>query len=480
MGIVDRVFVERGRKRNPLGSGIITPGSAVFGHDDSTFSPTEYGDYIATSNEVYSAISLRARLMSGLNLCMYSGYGSSRKTIEAGPEFDLFRKVNPYWTLRRLLRMDEMAMGLWGESFWIIEKQNGKPKEIWWAKPDRMKVVPHPSGYLAGYLYEPISGGQPIPFKPDEVIWFRYPNPLDEFSALSPLAAARLAADTSSAMMKSNRNLFTQGLQMGGIIVPDTSNVAFSQQQAEDLEKMLESRFTGADKAHRWGVLRFEAQFRAMAVTPKDAEFTAGLNLTLRQVCNAYGVPAPLLNDMEHATLSNAREYERILWTNSLRPDAEFKASEIEEQLLPMFGGRADHCEFDFSSVASLQESATDAWDRERQAIEVGALTINEWRESKGFPPVEWGDVYWAQVNRTPVDGPEIDQPPTPDPTAEPDAVAADVAAEEERMRVYRKEQAAMMRELSDALRAPRTKVIERDKNGMVTSVTERVNGNAR
>ena len=28
----------------------------------------------------------------------------------------------------------------------------------------------------------------------------------------------------------------------------------------------------------------------------KDAEFIQGLNLTLRQVCNAYGVPAPLLN----------------------------------------------------------------------------------------------------------------------------------------------------------------------------------------
>ncbi len=423
MGFLDRILAERDKKRNPLGDAIITPGDTSWGHDDSQYSPPKYGDYIVTSNEVYSAISLRARLMSGLSLCLYSGYGSSKTTVENGPVVDLLHKVNPFWTLRRLLRMDEMAMGLWGESFWIIEKgKNGAPSEIWWAKPDQMRVVPHPSGYISGYIYRPLSGGQELFFAPDEVIWFRYPNPLDEFSALSPLSAARLAADTGSAMMKSNQNLFAQGLQIAGLITPDGNGVTYSAEQAEDLEKQLKSKFSGAGNAHRWAVLRFDAQFKQMSVTPKDAEFIEGLNVTFRQVCNAYGIPSPLLNDMEHATLSNAREYERILWTNALKPDAEFKASEIEEQLLPMFRGGADHCQFDFSAVSSLQESATEAWDRERQAIEVGSLTINEWRESKGMPPVAWGDEWWAPTNKAPVSdlesapqAPAEQYPPTPD-----------------------------------------------------------------
>lgn len=413
MAILDNIRRERAlieKKRNPLGGALVTSTDVNFGHDDSLFSPPEYGDYIATSNDIYSIISLRARLMSGLTFKLFAGKTSTKTLLSDGPAVELFNKVNPFWTLRRLLRMDEMAMGLWGESFWVIEKNvRGVPTAIWWVRPDRMRVVPSATGYITGYLYTPSQGGQEIAFSADEVIWFRYPNPLDEFSALSPLAAARLAADTSSAMMNSNKNLFSQGLQLGGVISPNSSNLAFSKEQAEDLEKHLERRFTGSDKAHKWAVMRFEAKFSPLNLTPKDAEFVAGLNVTLRQACNAYGVPSPLLNDLEHATLANAREFERILWDHALVPDAAFKASEIEEQLLPMFRGSVDHCEFDFSGVTALQESATEAWSRERQAIEVGALTINEWRESKGKPPVAWGDVYWAQVNRTPVDGPEMD-----------------------------------------------------------------------
>jgi hypothetical protein len=46
-------------------------------------------------------------------------------------------------------------------------------------------------------------------------------------------------------------------------------------------------------------------------------------------------------------------------------------------------------------------------WTRERQQIDGGSLLINEWRKSKGMPSVPWGDVWWAPVNKAPVDGPD-------------------------------------------------------------------------
>jgi hypothetical protein len=144
-------------------------------------------------------------------------------------------------------------------------------------------------------------------------------------------------------------------------------------------------------------------------VTPKDAEYVNGMVTSLRQVANAYGIPTPLLNDPMGATLSNVREYQRQLWEHTLVPDAGFGAAEIEEQLLPMFGrspGRTtvDHVAWDYSKVPALQESASEIWGRDRQMIEVGAKTINEWRVENGMPPVPWGDVYWRPVNKEPVD----------------------------------------------------------------------------
>lgn len=439
MGLADRVAAERARlieHRAELawstGAGSVDPGSRFWGHDDSVYSPQEYGDYLATSNEVYSAASLRARLMSGLRLKLFAGRREDKQEITTGPAYDLLRYVNPFWTQPRLARMDELCMCLWGKSFWAVERDpvTKRPAEIWWMKPTRVKPIPDENDYLVGFWYEPLSGGPRIPFDADEVVWFRYPNPVDEFGSSSPLAPARLAADTSSAMMKSNRNLFTQGMQAGGFIVPDktagNSKVTFSTQQAQELEQHLEKRLSGVDKAHRWAVLRYEAKFLNPQITQKDAEFVEGLQLTARQVWNAYGIPAPLLNDLAHATLANTREYERILWSLALVPDAELRAADVEQQFLPMFGRRAgrpataDHAEYDFGAVPALQESQSAAWARERQAIEVGALKINEWRKRQGLPPVPWGDVWWAPVNKSAVTGagstPQGDTSPTGQP----------------------------------------------------------------
>lgn len=420
MGIVERVRAQRDGPQASwsVGSGALQLIDRTLGHDDETFSPARYGDYLVTSNEVFSAAMLRARAMAGLTIRLYDRDGPEKKEQLAGHEYELLRHVNPFWTRRRLAMMDELSMCLWGESFWAIERdRTGRPSEIWWMKPDRVRPVPDESNYLNGFRYNPVNGGPPIRFAANEVVWFRYPNPLDEFSPLSPIAAARLGADTASAMMKSNRNMFTNGMQLGGIVVPETGKVTFSPEQADDLEKSLSSRFKGADKAHKWAVLRYEAKFHQMQVTQKDAQWVEGLNLTLRHVANAFGIPVPLLNEMSSATLANAREYERLLWTHSLVPDAQLRAEEIVEQFLPMFPTRARWAEFDFSKIAALQESQTEQWSREAQAIERGALTINEWRRSKGMADVEWGDVWWAPVNKSAVTSsdstPEGDTSPT-------------------------------------------------------------------
>ncbi len=399
--------------RWPVGPADVLAWDSQLGHRDE-YSPAEYGDYIATSNDVYACINLRARHMGSLPVRLYQGDDEDKRAVTSGQAFDLLRMVNPFWTFSRLMRMTELSMCLWGESFWAVERPRfGQPREMWWLKSDRVHPVPHEDRYLAGFKYESLSG-EILDFAPDEVIWHRYPNPLDEFAGLSPLAAARLAADTSSAMQKSNRNLFSQGLQLGGVITPPNDRMTFSQEQAEELERGLQSRFAGTDKAHKWAVLRFEAQMQQMAVTPKDAEFVAGMNLSFRQVCKAYGVPPPLLGDMEHATLANVRELQLSLWMDALVPDAMFYADDLKEQLLPMFRqvGRGaprqpDHIEFDFAHVPVLQEAKTATWDRDRQALEVGALTINEWRRKQGMPAVAWGDVWWAPVNKAAVDGPE-------------------------------------------------------------------------
>lgn len=421
MGILDKMKAYTNAKNRSFAPGIAgIPGfESPYGHDKSQFSPEEYGDYLATSNEIYSAANLRARLLSTLPLNLYNGRDANKRAVDKGPASELLRYVNPFWTEKRLARMDELAMCIWGESYWAIERVNGKPSEIWWLKPSRVLPVVHPEKYIKHFKYQPINGGEALTFETNEIVWFRYPNPLDEFTPMSPIVAARLAADSASAMMKSNQNLFVNGLQVGGLVVPK-DKVTFGQTQADDLQLALEKRFRGVDKAHKWMVLRYEAELKAMNVSPKDAEFLGGLSMTLKQIANVYGIPVPLLNEMSGATLTNSREYQSILWTNALKPDAELKAEDIQEQFLPLFKDRqgADHCLYDFSGVEALQEAKSETWSRERQAIDIGRYTINEIRAKNGEPPVAWGDVWWGPIAKFPIDGPDS-KPPVTESVAE-------------------------------------------------------------
>lgn len=431
MGLLERIQARRRGVRPerawPVGKGELIAPDYAFGHDDDQFSPEKYGDYIVNSNDVYSVVALRARMMSKLRLRFFYGSGADKREDTTHRAVAQYQTVNPFWTAERLTRMDEFCMGLWGETYWALEppQRRGQPGEIWWLKPSRVRPVPHETGYIQKFAYHSVSG-EIIMFEPHEIVWQRYPNPIDEFSPLSPLAAARLAADTGSAMTKSNEALFKRGMQIAGIVVPPADKVTFSTEQAEDLERALERRLSGADKAHRWAVLRYEAQFKQMAITNRDAEFVQGLNLSFRQVCRAYGIPSPMLNDLENATLANARDLERMAWDNTLISDAEFRAAEIREQYLTRFPGGPDHCEYDFTQVSALQESATESWTREAQALDRGAITINEWRKSKGYGPVPWGDKPYLPVNKAPV-GPdgqlELPEPKTApaDPANLPD-----------------------------------------------------------
>ena len=133
---------------------------------------------------------------------------------------------------------------------------------------------------------------------------------------------------------------------------------------------------------------------------------------------NAYGIPAPLLNDLAHATLSNTREFERQPG-GTRKGRTMLRADEITEQFLPMFPAARppppDVAEFD-----SLTWRRCSRRDRklgpERQASR-SAMTVNEWRRRHGMAPVAWGEVWWAPVNKSAVSGaesrPEGDTTPT-------------------------------------------------------------------
>lgn len=403
MGIANRIRAAARAYLFP--SELANDPSVRWGRSKEDYQPSEYASYQASSNGVYACSTLRVDLLSSVPLRIYKGLGEARKEVETGSLYDLLQRVNPFWTQKRLWQMTELSLYFFGESFWFIERGasgTGEPKEIWWARPDKVKVVPHPTDYISGYIYEPANGGQPITFAPWEVVWMARANIADEFSGLGNMAAARLAADTSSAAMLENRSMFSKGLSAGGFIMPEKDKPDWTTDQAKAITDDLNRKFTGAGEGRRFGVFRQRVELVKNTISPEDASSLGLLKWSLEDICRASSVPLDLAGGQR--TYENMDAAMKAIWVQAIIPEQMFIGEELKEKLLPMFPGQADSVEFDTRGVEVLQEGATEAWVRADGQLGKGAITINEWRATQGLKPVEWGDTWWKQISLTPAD----------------------------------------------------------------------------
>ena len=373
----------------------------------------DYPSYLQTSNAVYACVNARTKALSSLPLKIYSkrlNKDGHRDEVSTGPARDILDSVNPFWTFTRWMDMTEQALCMWGESFTFYETDGrGRPVEMWWARSDRVTVHTHKNEYVSHFTYDPGDGSK-VRFERNETLWLRYPNINNQWAGLSPLGAARLAADTSSAAMKSNQNIFANGLTGAGIVMPSgTSNL--TEEQGTAVQKSLERKFKGVDNAHRVAVMKFPIDIKQLSLTPKDAEFVALMNLSLEDIARAYAVPIDKVGGKR--TYQNVDDSEKVFWNDCIIPEARFIAAEITEQLLPLFGGDLV-AEFDTSGVAVLHEAETAKWERWKGQIESGAKVINEYRSEEGLDPVPWGDVWWGQSTLIPIDSTEKPTNPVP------------------------------------------------------------------
>ena len=382
-----------------LGAAAIDRAAEVFGVDVSELTPSEYGEYLVTSGAVYTCATMRAQALASLPLRVIR----NNKERTDGNLYDLLHRVNSQWTAARLLEMTELSLCVWGVCYWTLERgDSGRhvPTEIWWARPDSMRVFPDAVNYVKYFEYS--SGGQTIRYMPGEVIWLRYPNPLNEFSGLSPLVAARLAADVATAGARSNRAIFDNAFSPGAIITPAQQGKLWTPEQMRDLRELLDEQLRGANKRHKTLVMREALHVETPTMSPKEAEFLGALKWALEEVCRAYKVPLDLVGGQR--TYDNYESALRAFWSQCIAPEARFIADELTEQLVPMFPGEADRVEFDLSDIAVLQEAEGERWQRAESQIAVGALTVNEWRESVGLPKVPWGDVWWRPASVTAIE----------------------------------------------------------------------------
>ena len=330
--------------------------------------------------------------------------GVWRRWAAAHPAQRLFDGPNPFWSRQRFWHVIEASLCLWGSApAAVFRDGRGAVRELWWLRPNRFRVVPDPAGYISGYLY--VKDGREIALGRDEVVWFRYPNPIEEYAGLSPIAALRMTVDMNVDAIRFNRRFFQNDASPGRVYLK--ADAELTSAQVDELRRRWEQSFAGRDKAHTIAVLDKSADLKTMAISQREMEFIEAQRYTKEEICGAYGVPPVLVGDLRQSTFNNFQQAKASFWDETLIPELELIEAEINDSLMPLLsgphpnplplagegaGGERLVARFDLSGVSSLREDAGGRARRHLQLVQAGILTINEVRAKEGLEPVPWGD----------------------------------------------------------------------------------------
>ena len=337
---------------------------------------------------VYIAINRIAEAGALAPLKVYRLERERRVSIDNHPLERLFSNPNPLTSRFELFEQTLGSLELHGNAYWYLAGDaQGRPREIWVLRPDRVSIVPDERRVVGGYLYE--IDGQHIPLDAIEVAHFRRWHPNNDYYGLSAVSAARSAVQSDRHMADWNRNTFGQdnGVPAGVVNIRDF----ISDTDFERIKREWRNSYGGT--ARKTAFLRGGSiEWQHIGLSHSDLDFLQGRRAQRDEILNIFGIPVALVS--ENATEANAKVAERLFIERTLWPKLVRIAQKITQELLPFYG---DNLVAEYDDIRPTDTQARLAEIRTAYPL----LSINELRARYfQLPPVAWGDV--AVGNPTP------------------------------------------------------------------------------
>ena len=234
--------------------------------------------------------------------------------IADSPLNTLLEKPNEYQSLSEFI---ESVIGyklICGNSFvWANRLENGKVQELVVLPPQYMAIISDGTiNGVEGYSFTLVGWDQ---LNVNDVIHLKYFNPYfntngQQLYGLSPLQAAyRTVQRSNDAKDTSVGMLQNQGPK--GILYADESN-DFGPEQAGKLKEDFYNQYGTKNKivqnAGQILIAGAKLGWVNMGLSPVDLQLLESEKITLRELCNVYGVNSALFNDPDNKSYNNMKE----------------------------------------------------------------------------------------------------------------------------------------------------------------------------
>jgi len=309
---------------------------------------------------------------------------ADKEEITNHPAIDTLRRVNDHTTEDEFKEQSLLSLELQGNAYWYKAFDSlGIPRELYWMRPDWVKIVPDRVNYIKGYIYD--NGIEKASFEPQEVLHFKYPHPRDFYYGHSPLAAARIAVESNIYSNIYAKNFFKNSSRPDGFLSTDKN---LNPEQINRLSKQWEKLFKGYDNAYKTAILEAGMKYELVGITQKDADFIAQQKNFREKILAIYRVPPVMVNIYEYANYANSQEQRKIFWADVLSKKLNRLANYLTEFYIRPVWGDELFIEVDYSTIEVLQESQNEKIDRVIKQVNAALMSPNQGKQVLGYDAI--------------------------------------------------------------------------------------------
>jgi HK97 family phage portal protein len=308
------------------------------------------------------------------------------------PLLTLLRQVNPVHNAFDLWELTQLYLEVHGKAFWYLDVNPvlGIPTAIWILPAQNVTPRRRPDSPNLIDYYEYRTGSNEQRFTPDQVIFFRFPDPRDPYTGgLSPLRACFEQVALLSDFAAFKKAKFENHAIPDALVTPDG---LLGEEERDRLQTQWNTylRRGGTGKVI---VAESSMKLQLLAHSMGDLAALADMRVTKEDIANAFHVPLSFLTS--ETNLANLQAAEQQHMAKAISPRLLRRDEKLNEQLVPLYDptGRL---------FLASEDPVPDNFENGLKDLELrlkfGVVAINEVRQAEGLEPVPWGDVPWIPL----------------------------------------------------------------------------------
>jgi len=333
---------------------------------------------------VYRCVRLISEAAASIPWLVYEGLHEDSEH----PALNLMNRPNPSDSNVTFIEQIYSNLLLFGNAYVEAAQLDGRLREIYSLRPDRMSIAPGPNGWPTAYDYMVM--GDKVRFnlitgKPAPILHLKLFHPLDDHYGLAPIASAQTSLEVHNAAGLWNKTLLENAAcPSGALVYAGPAGASLSEEQFDRLRRELDDNFSGQRNAGRPLLLEGGLDWKALSLSPKDMDFIQAKATASREIALAFGVPPLLLGLPGDNTHANFQEANRAFWRQTIIPLVVRTQSLFQAWLNDYFG--PFRFDYNIDRIDALAEDRIQEWTRINNAT---FLTDNEKREAVGYAPLE-------------------------------------------------------------------------------------------